>query len=319
MADVFPSLEIQRQPRVFVATIPGRWLLQRTTPSWRIKDPDEGFQRMVDERRARSIANAVLAQKRTFPNAVVLATDSSRLGWNSCELSIPRGVRFLVVDGQHRLYAQKFSDFEATYVCTIHVGLEEREMAQLFLEINDTQKRVPSSLRWDLVRLVKPEDNPAGLRATDLVYELYTEQDSPLFLRVDLTGESRDIALKQGSLAPEVKRLVGPKGPLRSASYDTQSRVLREFFWAVRERDVDGWESSSGPLYKARVIRSLMQLLPEVLRRVGKSLDQLKVGDMLRYFARLNLDTLSDERIRAKHGNAGIAAIKTTIRAQILK
>lgn len=318
MSDTFPALQLQKNPPVYLAAVPGPWLLRHSTPSWRITDPEAGFQRMVDERRARSIAATVLAQERTFPNAIVLATDSTRLTLDNGVVRIPRGTRFLVVDGQHRLYAQKFSDFVATYACAIHVGLEERDMAKLFLEINDTQKRVPSSLRWDLVRLVKPDEDPAAVRAVDLLYELFTEQDSPLFLRVDLTGEKRDLALKQGSLAPEVKRLVGPKGALRDESYDAQAQFLRVFFWAIRERDVDGWESSSGPLYKARVIRALFQLVPELLRRIGKTARAVETADVLRHLKKLKLETLSDDEIRSKHGNAGIAAIKDTIRSQIL-
>ena len=77
MADTFNGFELQRDPGVFVAAIPGDWLLRHSTTSWRIRDPKEGFQRMVDERRARAIAAAVLAQNRTFPNAIVLATNST--------------------------------------------------------------------------------------------------------------------------------------------------------------------------------------------------------------------------------------------------
>src|SRR5690348_6748385 len=66
---------LQENPAIFVAALPGRWLLQHTTPSWRIVDPEKGFQRIVREERAREIAAAVLDQHRTFPNAIILATD----------------------------------------------------------------------------------------------------------------------------------------------------------------------------------------------------------------------------------------------------
>ena len=70
-----PGFLLQKDPTIIFATLPGTWLLQHTTPSWRYSNPEEGFQRMVDTKRARDIALAVLDQHRTFPNAIVLATD----------------------------------------------------------------------------------------------------------------------------------------------------------------------------------------------------------------------------------------------------
>ena len=208
MASTFPGLILQDRPRIYLACIPGGWLLKNTTPSWRIEKPETGFQRMVSERRATEIAVAVLDQARTFPNAIVLATDSSEIHLHDCILTLPDDIRFLVVDGQHRLWAQKFSAFGATYACVIHVGLKEPQMAALFVEINDTQKRVPSSLRWDLVRFVRPEEDPLAIRASELVEGLNSEKASPLHQRVDMTGEQPQLTIKQGSLAPEVKALL---------------------------------------------------------------------------------------------------------------
>jgi hypothetical protein len=62
-------------------------------------------------------------------------------------------------------------------------------MAALFLEINDNQRRVPSSLRWDLVRLVRSDDQATAMTA-DIVYELAERKESPFYdVGIDLTGE----------------------------------------------------------------------------------------------------------------------------------
>jgi DGQHR domain-containing protein len=194
------GFELQNNPKIYFTSIPGKWLLNRATPSWRIENPQLGFQRLVKEDRARQIALTVLDQKRTFPNAIVLATDKEEFDYSRGKLNLPDKVKFLVVDGQHRLYAQKFSEYEANYACLIHMGLSEVNMANLFLEINDNQKRVPSSLRWDLVRLVRPEDDPTAIAASEIVYSLSTEKTSPMYQRIDLTGEQNEIQIKQGSI-----------------------------------------------------------------------------------------------------------------------
>jgi DGQHR domain-containing protein len=319
MSDQFPGIQLQSNPTILLTVIPGRWLLDHSTPSWRAEDPIKGFQRMVKEGRAQAIAAAVLDQQRSFPNAIVLATDSTRITCDGCIVTIPNRVVFLVVDGQHRLWSQQYSPFDAPYACTIHVGLTPERMAELFLEINDNQKRVPSSLRWDLVRLVQPEDDQPAVRSADLIYELSTDKDSPLFLRVDLTGENPEISLKQGSLAPEVKRLVVLKdSPLRDAPYEAQYRLLLAYFNAIRDRDPDGWRSTRGPLYKARVIRGLLRNLPALVRAIGKATDLIRARDFQAALRRLDLDSLSDDALRAAHGNAGIAQITQTIASQVI-
>jgi len=313
-----PGFMLQEAPTVYVTSLPGQWLLKHSTPSWRIKDPEKGFQRVVREERAQQIAAAVLNQHRTFPNAIILATDRALFTQSEAKLSIPEASRFLVVDGQHRLWAQKFSDFRADYGCFVHTGLSEVEMAKLFLEINDNQKRVPSSLRWDLVRLVRPEDDPYAVKATELLFELATTKRSPLYQRVDLTGEQREITLKQGSLAPELKTLVSRKaGPFRDLDFDAIHEILTRFFAAVRSLDPEGWRSARSPLYNNRVIRALLRNLPVIVTGIGKHPSAISTGELTAWLRKIDVEELAPDRIRALQGSAGIAQIQAVIKAQL--
>jgi DGQHR domain-containing protein len=310
---------VQQQPLIYAMAAPGKWLLQRATPSWRIEDPISGFQRVVQERRARAIAVAVLEQQRTFPNAIVLATDRTDFKLADCTAELPDDSRFLVVDGQHRLWAQNFSDYEATYTCLVHMGLSEEEMATLFLEINDNQKRVPSSLRWDLVRLVRPDDDPLAIATADLIYSLATDEESPLYQRIDLTGEQAEITLKQGSLAPDIKRALKMKSPLHEIPLEDQLHVFTQFFLGIRDRDPDGWKSGGGVFYKARVIRALLRVLPELLKRIESPPQQVTAPEFLTFFNRISDASLDPEVIRAAQGNAGIRAIQTQVEEEMFE
>ena len=309
---------MQESPKIFVCLIPGSWLLERTTPSWRIENPINGFQRMVRQDRARQIALAVLDQQRTFPNAIVLATDRRDFELNECEVLLPQRIKFLVVDGQHRLWAQKFTSFEAKYACTIHMGLSEVDMARLFLEINDTQKRVPSSLRWDLVRLVRPEDDPQAIGATELIFQLTNDEESPLYQRIDLTGEQKELQIKQASLAPELRQLMGKKSPLYSLSFDQQYDVLIQYFVSIKALDSDRWGSPDYNVYKARVLRAFIRLLPDLCNLANKQIEALTYRDFLPYLKRIDINSLNQENIRALQGNAGIKAIYDLIRNQAI-
>ena len=309
------GFKLQDEPSIICARLSGEWLLQRTTPSWRIKNPKDGFQRMVRERRAREIALAVLDQGRTFPNAIVLATDNECVDAQSGRVNIPDDARFLIVDGQHRLWAQNFSRFSASYACLIHTGLSVEDMANLFLEINDNQKRVPSSLRWDLVRLVRPDDDPEATAASEIVYLLATEEDSPFFQRIDLTGEQSELQIKQGSLAPEFKSLLSRRSPLRQFNFQQQYEIILEYSMAIREIDADKWGLPSSAFFKARVLRAMFRLLSDIVRELDD--EELTSDSMAPYLEEIDENSLDPEVIRSIQGSAGIRAIYLSIKSQV--
>jgi DGQHR domain-containing protein len=312
-----PALILQDKPRIYMTALDGRWLLQHSTPSWRIDDPEKGFQRVVKEARAKAIAVAVLDQQRTFPNAIILATNRSDFDLQGGTLSLPKTTKLLVVDGQHRLWAQKYSVYQATYGCMIHTGLAEVAMAQLFLEINDNQKRVPSSLRWDLVRLVRPEDDPQAIKAAELVFELAMNEESPLYQRVDLTGENGRIVLKQGSIAPELKTLISSK-TLKELQFDETFDLLVRYLSAIRSLDNDGWREGTTPaLAAARVLRVLLRLLPMIVEDVKKPAVKCREGDFHPRLSRINLSSLEPANIRAVQGSAGMKEIFQQVVSQV--
>lgn len=314
-----PALQLQTSPPVYVVVISGSWLLKHTTPSWRITDPIKGFQRIVNETRAKQIARTVLDRGRAFPNAITLATNLKDFKRLNGEIAIPKRAKFLVVDGQHRLWAQRSSDVDGHYACIIHLNKTESEMAELFLEINDNQKRVPSSLRWDLVRLVRPTGDEATVTAADLVYELANRENSPFYISLDLTGEKNDVSIKQGSLAPEIKTLVGRVKKAKKVpepTFDEYASLLIRFFSAVRSLNPQGWGDPSSTYYKARVLRALIRVLTDIALNAG-SLDELTAEILLGELQKIDPNTLSEEKIRAAQGSAGVTDLYLAMRNQV--
>lgn len=319
MTQRYPGFQLQDTPRVYVSGMAGKWLRAHVTPSWRAEDLEEGWQRVVDMDRTKEIAARVLNQGRTFPNAVVLGTDSDKIKLEGSEIILPDPVKFLVIDGQHRIYAQKWSKFEATYACILHVGIPEVEMAKLFIEINNNQKRVPASLRWDLMRLIRPKDDEYGIRASDILYELVTQKrGNPLFQRVDLTGENPNMPLKQASLAPEIKALVSNKKSPLYGQGELQMRVLEHYFSAIKEVDPDGWKSTEGALAKARIIRALLQVLPALMEAEAMTAETTSADKFYKRLKKIRLSLLTPDKISAKQGNAGITSIRKEIEEQVL-
>src|SRR5712664_4083167 len=187
------------------------------------------------------------------------------------------------------------------------MGLDEVKMAELFLEINDNQKRVPASLRWDLVRLVRPDDDPFAVAASEMVYDLAMNDESPLYQRIDLTGEQPEISLKQGSVAPELRTLISAKkGPFARLGFDKQYEVLLRYLAAIRALDTSGWRSGDSPFYKARVLRVLLRLLPEVIEKTDRPAESIQSSGYTKVLERIDSDSLAPETIRAAQGSAGM-------------
>ena len=317
------AVVLKREPDVYATALPGRWLLEHSTPSWRSKDPQKGFQRIVKVERARQIARIVLDTHRTFPNAVVLATNLKRFEVSDQnELRLPAKVKFLVVDGQHRLWAQMYSTVEGVYPCVIHMGRSEQEMAKLFLEINDNQRRVPSSLRWDLYRLVRPDD-PSRVMTVDIVYELATRKDSPFYsvgtdsVAIDLTGEDPGLTIRQGSLAPEIRKIVSKHSKKIGGSFDDYLDLFIRFFAAIRSLDPSGWGRPESTFFKARVLRALLRVLSDLIEHEGE-LDSLSTSKLRKQLSRIDVNELTPDRVRKVQGSAGVQDLYQLMVGQVL-
>ncbi len=312
-----PGIVVHQRPEVYVTALPGPWLLAHSTPSWRIHDPHLGFQRIVNEQRAKEIARTVLDTHRTFPNAITLATTAKAFNVNNNIITLPVRAKFLVVDGQHRLWAQNFSEVEGTYPSIIHMDRTEEQMAALFLEINDNQRRVPSSLRWDLVRLVRNDDQNTVITA-ELVYELATRRESPFYsVGIDLTGENKELTIKQGSLAPEIKTLITRHRKKGGADFEDYVHLLIRFFVAIRSLDPEGWGDAKSTFFKARVLRALLRVLSDMLNTTA--IEVLTTERLRKQLAQIDPLTLSEAEVRRMQGSAGVQDLYTLMSRQVFR
>jgi DGQHR domain-containing protein len=313
-----PALLLQNNPAVYVVALPGHWLLAHTTPSWRFKDPIDGFQRIVNESRSRAIARTVLDNDRTFPNAITLASKVKSFSFDGQNLTLPDKTLMLVVDGQHRLWAQKFSNKETHYACIVHLDKSDKQMAELFLEINDNQKRVPSSLRWDLVRLVQPDGDEAAIMASELVFELVERKDSPFYYAIDLTGEQKDVSIKQGSLAPEIKTLITRTKKIHpNLGFENYAGLLIRFFTAVKSLNPAGWGDTDSTFYKARILRALLRVLTELVMK-STSPAIISTPEFLMLLKKIDPLTLTPEVVRAAQGSAGVTDLFQAMLKQVV-
>jgi hypothetical protein len=167
-----------------------------------------------------------------------------------------------------------------------------------------------------LVRLVQPSGDETGIAAAELVYELATQKESPFYYAIDLTGEQKDVSIKQGSLAPEIKTMVGRVKKIHDPTFEEYTSLLFRFFAAVRSLNPSGWGDPNSTYYKARVLRALIRILTDMALQIN-DLEKLTAPYLLKELRKIDPATLSDERIRAAQGSAGVTDLYQAMRDQV--
>jgi len=168
----FKTLECTQNDKTFyVSILPNDVLKSVCFVSRRDEDSEKGFQRTLNESRAKDIARYLDELKGTIPSALILsAQDNARFAIDSAKGEISfftNPSSFMVLDGQHRLYGLLKSTKKYVIPVIIFNKLNTTQEVNLFIDINTTQKGVPTTLLLDIKNLsgteTKKEDRQRQL------------------------------------------------------------------------------------------------------------------------------------------------------------
>lgn len=232
----------------------------------------QGFQRLLDERRARELArdlkDAALHEYANLPTTVFLATEGDvDFDANSNQVSFETGLvcPFSVVDGQHRISGlleavkdvPQMRDFRLP--ATIAVSLDSTHQMYHFYTVNTNQKPVDSAVgqeiiaRFNEMNRVKPMPylpkkmerdvvSDVTKLAVDLVHLLNTSDDSPLKGRIQMADQKkqRSHRVNQSSFVNTLKRHVFHNSndifnQERRSHPDTMNQIVLNFLCAADE------------------------------------------------------------------------------------
>ncbi|MFO3791092.1 DGQHR domain-containing protein [Bacillus mojavensis] len=176
-------LVLQGEYRYYIASMPSEYLRDTCFTVTREEEPLEGFQRRLDESRAEEIANYIDLENGSIPTAIILsAQEEADLKHNTRSKTISFSKKeksFLVIDGQHRVWGFIKAKNQVRVPVVIFEGLSRKEEAQLFVDINTTQQKVPDALLLDVKRLLENETEEEK-RCSDLFEYFFTDQGSIL-------------------------------------------------------------------------------------------------------------------------------------------
>ena len=156
-------------------------------------DPELGFQRRLDEKRADEIAAYIDSDSGSIPTAIVLsAQPEAELERNipNKTLSFKKNKKaFLILDGQHRVWGFIKAKKNTRVPVVIYEGLSRVQEAQLFIDINMNQKEVPKELLLDVKRLLEVESEEEKL-CNSIFDNFYRRDDSVLKEHINI-GETQ--------------------------------------------------------------------------------------------------------------------------------
>lgn len=183
------SLIIQGKHKFYSLTLPIETIASCCSPNPRSDDPEEGFQRSLDETRAESIAKYIY-NGGVIPSSIILSAQATAgFEYNSKKktLSFNNDIKsFLIIDGQHRaygfrkLYEKGFDDKKLRIPVVIFSELSPIDEARLFIDVNTLQKPVPRELLLDIKKLAETEN--AEEEMLDLIFTLFEKNTTSVLI-----------------------------------------------------------------------------------------------------------------------------------------
>jgi DGQHR domain-containing protein len=180
----YPALKLQQNGHViYYTTIPVDDLFPFCFVVRFSENPEEGYQRHLDERRAVEIAEYLSTDGASIPiNIVLSAQPVAELTYSrkNKQISFQRVPEaFALIDGQHRLWGYQKCSIRHRVPVAIYEGLERSTEARLFLDINNKHKGVPKELLKH-VRHVAGTETEAEAHLRSLFTRLDKDEASPL-------------------------------------------------------------------------------------------------------------------------------------------
>lgn len=258
------SLVRQGDHRFYVLSIPSNVLAACAFATTKDEDPQAGFQRVLDVKRAQEIADYVDAGG-SIPSSVVLsAQPDSR--FRSVDRSKTAAFTFgrhafLIIDGQHRVFGFSKAKTAIRVPVVIYDKLTKEQEARLFIDINTKQKPVPKELLLAINSLARTETNIEALLGQ--VFDLFHGDVKSAL--IGMTSSTKKASSKldrvtfNAGLRPHLSLFSG-KEPFYI--YQIWNAYLLAVISGLSEKQIPS------AVTKKTTFRAFCEIFPEVVQRV---------------------------------------------------
>lgn len=265
----------------YIASLNSSILKEMCFVSRKKEEPIRGFQRLLNKKRAKDIACYLDQTKGVIPSALILsAQDNAKLRYDrkSKKLSFERiKDSFLVIDGQHRLYGLLEAQHDYEIPVTVFSDLNTSSEVKLFIDINTTQKGVPTALILDI----------KGQAGTETKLE---ERQRELFDKLNKDSALAGYLLANESKAGKISRTVFNSstkslfegGPVSDLGDDAIYKTVKNYLEAV---DIlfKQTENPNARINKTVLFKSIMIIFNEVCEKCLIKYKNVKVESLIEY------------------------------------
>ena len=257
----------QGRHRFYSLTLSSDVLAACCTADTRVENPVDGFQRLLDRRRAIEIAKYIDSGFGTTPCAVILSAQPRAHLRYDRESGLLRFRRdpgaFLIIDGQHRIFGFHLAKRRIKVPVVVYNKLTRGQECQLFMDINTKQRPVPQELLLDIRRLSETET-----AAEALMHDVF-----------DLFAKREDSALK-GLLSAAERR----KGTISRVTFNAALKPIDRIFKDACAEDVYGalnryltvcveglrLQQAQENIVNPALFKALLLLFPDIAERVAE-------------------------------------------------
>jgi len=256
----------QGKHRFYSLVLPSDLLGESCMVEPRVENPIDGFQRLLDERRAKSIARYIDAGFGTVPGAVVLSAQSrAHLQYDkeTGELTFRKDPKaFLIIDGQHRVYGFKLAKTSVNVPVVIYNRLTRAQECRLFMDINTKQRPVPNELLLDIRRLSEVETEAEALMHN--VFDLFNSREDSALAGFLSAAERKKGAISRVTFNAALRSI---KGAFVGAPAEEVYAVLNAYLRACRHGL--GLHAIDDNIANPVLFKALMLLFTNVAERVA--------------------------------------------------
>lgn len=247
------------------------------------EDPIQGFQRLLNKKRANDIATYLDESNGVIPAAIILsAQDKAKIRFDEKKNKLSFDTvkdSLLVIDGQHRLYGLLEAKNNYDIPVSIFVDLNTSSEVKLFIDINTTQKGVPAALILDI-------KGKAGMETK------IEERQRILFDRLNkdsvLAGYLLPNESKRGKLSRTVfnssTRALFEGGPVSDLSDETIYKTLKNYYEAIDELFKKTGKKDAR-LNKAVLFKSVMNVFNETCEKCLIKYKNVKTDSFVDYLS----------------------------------
>lgn len=249
----------QGRHKFYTCTIPSDVLAKCCFVTTRDDDPVKGFQRVLDKRRAKAIAEYIDSGLGTIPSAVILSAQEDAelkiVGKGKTVEFTDVSNAFLILDGQHRVYGFSMAESSLRIPVVIYNELSRRDESRLFIDINSKQRGVPNELLLDIKRLAEYENNEENLLRE--VFDLFNgDPESAFYNQFSAASRARK-KITRVTFNNSVKPLLNV---FRDKDADEIYAILNSYYVAFKDglEEIDCEETMLGSV----VFRAVSSFFP---------------------------------------------------------